>query len=113
MSVITALTKDTFAEKLSQHETVVVDFWAEWCQPCKNFAKVMEQLVGEYPNVFFAAVDIEKETELAADFQIVSVPFVMVVRHKTVVYAEAGLLAMANLKELIDKALALSPEDIK
>ncbi len=112
MSQFKQLTGASFAKTLNEHDCVVVDFWAEWCQPCKNFEKVMEQAAAEYSQVVFAQVDIDKEPELAADFQIVSVPFVMIVRYQTIVYAEAGLLSLGSLKELIDGALKLTAEEI-
>lgn len=113
MGELMVLTMRNFSQTLQQHEMVVVDFWAEWCGPCKNFTQIMQQLAGEYPQVLFTQVDIDKETELAKDFQIMSVPFVMIVRHQTVVYAEAGLLSVGALKQLIDDALALKPDDVK
>lgn len=113
MSQFKQLNAASFAKTLGEHDCVVVDFWADWCQPCKNFEKILEQAAAEYAQVVFAQVDIDKEPELAADFQIVSVPFVMIVRHQTIVYAEAGLLSLGSLKELIDGALNLTSEEIQ
>lgn len=109
---IQALTEAEFDQTLAQHDTVVIDFWAKWCGPCQAFKEVMEIVAQRYPNVYFAAVDIDQEKQLADDFDIRSVPFVMIARYQTVVYAEAGLLAESNLVELIEQALALTKDKL-
>ena len=99
-----ALTTETFSEILSKNQLAVVDFWAEWCEPCKIFTKVVESLIPTYPEVVFGSVDIEREEELADDFHIVSVPTVMIIKNQVVVYADSGSMSASTLAELIDQA---------
>ena len=101
---IKELTSNNFDQTLETHNLLVIDFWAEWCGPCKAFGKIMSTVSNEYPDVTFASVNIENEKSLAEEFAVRSVPFVMIVRNRTVVYAESGLLSAASLRELLDQA---------
>jgi thioredoxin 1 len=104
---IKELTAQNFDQALDSHHLLVIDFWAEWCGPCKMFGKIMSDVAAEYKDVTFASVNIENEKTLAEEFAVRSVPFVMIVRNRTVVYAESGLLSAASLRELLDQALKL------
>lgn len=106
MNVI-ELTDRTFSKVAEQHPLLVVDFWAEWCAPCKSFAKVIEQLSPQYEDVVFGSVDIDREKNLAKDFAIRSVPTIMILKHQVVVYADSGALTESVLIELIEQAKAL------
>lgn len=104
---VVALTEQSFDHTLGEHELVVLDFWAEWCGPCKSFSKVIEQVAPQYPEVLFASIDIDAQPGLAADFKITSVPTVMILKKRVVVYADSGALPAGALKELIDQAKVL------
>ena len=101
------LTTDNFDQMLSSHGMLVVDFWAEWCGPCRAFGKVMVEAAELYSDVTFASVNVEIEKELAEEFAVRSIPFVMIIRDRTVVYAESGALSLPALKDLIDQAKKL------
>jgi thioredoxin 1 len=101
------LTDKTFSEVVAKNEIVVVDFWAQWCEPCKSFAKVMEKLAEKYPDIIFASVDIDQEKELTRDFKIISVPSIMILKKQVVIFADSGALPATALSELIDKAKEL------
>lgn len=107
------LTSENFDEITSQHDLLVIDFWANWCSPCKVFADVMAAVSKQYPQFSFASVDIESEKALADEFAIRSVPFVMIMRSRVVVYADAGLLSEKALSELLDQALSLDEAELK
>ena len=107
------LNQDNFEKMLSQNGVLVIDFGAQWCAPCQSFAKVLEVAEQEYPAVVFAVVDIEKQTALAEYFEIRSVPALMILRDEVLIYAESGALTLSNLKELIDQAIALAPEQLE
>lgn len=106
------LTKDTFEPTLETSDMVLVDFWASWCGPCRMFAPVYERVSQRHPGVVFAKVDTEAEPELAAAFQISSIPTLMIVRDKVVVYAQPGALPEQALEDLITQAQALDMERV-
>ena len=103
MAVINA-TDANLDELIDQKELVVIDFWAPWCGPCKGFSKVCEELADEHEDVQFLAINIEDQKQLAAEFQVQSVPWVMLLRKRVALYADSGALTKSSLAELIDKA---------
>ena len=107
MSAVQSLTTQNFDEIIQSQPIVVVDFWAQWCSPCRVFGETMAEVAKHYPDVLFASVNVETEKELAEEFAVRSIPFVMVIHNQTVVYAESGVLSVQGLSELIDQARAL------
>ena len=89
---------------LEQPEIVFVDFWATWCAPCRQFAPVYARVAQKHQNVVFAAIDIEKETVLAEEFQIRSIPHLMVFKHGIAIYSESGSVPESTLNELVQQA---------
>jgi thioredoxin 1 len=109
----TDLTAETFADTIAEHDIVLVDFWAEWCGPCKQFAPVYEQASAAHPDVVFAKVDTEQELDLARSFQIQSIPTLMAFREKILVFSQPGALPPEALDELIGKVRALDMDDLR
>jgi len=101
------ITADTFEETIEKNDIVVVDFWAEWCGPCKSFAPIYEEVSNDYDDVVFGKIDTEAEQELGAHFQIRSIPTLMIFREQIVLYSEAGMLNNSQLKEVITKVQEL------
>lgn len=106
------LTADDFRETIDENEIVLVDFWADWCGPCKMFAPIYEEAAGEHEDVVFGKVDTEQQQELAAAFQIRSIPTLMAFRENVLVFNQAGALPKESLMDLIDQIKALDMEDV-
>jgi thioredoxin len=101
------LTTDNFDKTVAQSDTVVVDFWAPWCAPCRFFSPVFEAASDKHPGVVFGKVNTEEEPELAGMFGIRSIPTLMILREKVILYSEAGALPANALEDIVTKAQAL------
>jgi len=101
------LNKTNFEDVVTQSDMVIVDFWASWCGPCKSFAPVFEAASEQHPDIVFGKVNSDDEQELAAAFGIRSIPHVMLLREKVVLFAQAGALPAEGLESVIRQARAL------
>jgi thioredoxin len=97
------LTKDNFEEVVTGNDTVIVDFWAAWCGPCRAFAPTFEKASEQHADIVFAKVNTEEQQELAAAFNIRSIPTLMVFREQVMLYSEAGALPPPGFAQLIDQ----------
>ncbi|MFJ9539094.1 thioredoxin [Streptomyces sp. NPDC101225] len=106
------LTKDNFEETVTGSEIVLIDFWAAWCGPCRMFGPVYEKAAQRHPDIVFGKVDTEAQPELAGAFQISSIPTLMAVRDRTVLYSQPGALPPQALEELIGKIRAVDMDEV-
>ncbi|GFZ78213.1 thioredoxin family protein [Nesterenkonia alkaliphila] len=97
----TELTTEAFQQTLEDSEILFIDFWAEWCGPCKQFGPVYEQVSEEHPEITFAKVDTEAERELAAAAKISSIPTLMAFREKVLVFSQPGALNAEQLTQVV------------
>ena len=98
------LTKENFEEVITNNDMVVVDYWAEWCGPCKSFGPIFEKVSEDFPDAVFAKVDTQNEQEIAAMFQIRSIPTLMIFRENVIVFSQAGAVPEGALRDVVTKA---------
>lgn len=112
MSTVT-LTNDNFEETITSNETVLVDFWAAWCGPCRMFAPIYEKASEKYTDIVFGKVDTEAEQELAAKAGITSIPTLMIFRDSILVFSQPGALPTEALEDLITQVNALDMDEVR
>ncbi len=107
------LTEDSFNSTVENNPFVIIDFWAPWCGPCRNFAPVYEAASEKYPDIVFAKVNTEEEQGIAAAFGIRSIPTLMVFRDQIVLYGQPGALPAGQFEQLIEQARALDMDKVR
>jgi thioredoxin len=113
MSKTVELTNDNLNEIIDNNPIVIVDFWAEWCGPCKSFGPTFEAAAEANDDVVFAKVNTEEQQELGGMFQIRSIPTLMVFKEQVVVFSQAGALPASALDELITNAKELDMDMVR
>jgi thioredoxin 1 len=107
------LTKDTFEQTVVDNDIVLVDFWAAWCGPCRQFAPTFEQASETHPDVVFGKVDTEAQQELAGMANITSIPTLMAFRDKILVFSQPGALPAPALEQVITAVKELDMDDVR
>lgn len=106
------VTEQNFNE-VTRQGTVVLDFWAAWCGPCRRFAPVFEEASGRHPGIVFGKIDTEAQPALAASFNIRSIPTLMVIREGVLLFAQPGSLPAELLDELLTKVSEVDMDDVR
>lgn len=107
------LTKENFDEMVARHEMLILDFWAEWCGPCKSFGPIFSQVSEQYPDILFGKINTEEQPELAQDFRVRSIPLVVVLRQNIAVFSQPGMLPASALVDIIEQAKALDMDEVR
>ncbi|MBD8078014.1 thioredoxin [Cellulosimicrobium arenosum] len=107
------LTESTFEQTIKDNDIVLVDFWADWCGPCKMFAPVFEASSDEHPDVVHGKIDTEAERGLAAAANITSIPTLMAFREGVLVFSQPGALPAPQLAKVVDAVKELDMDDVR
>jgi len=107
------LTAANFEEKVSESAITIIDFWAPWCGPCKAFGPTYEEVSKLHPDVVFAKVNTEAEQQLGAQFNIRSIPTLMVIRDNIVIFSQAGALGKSAFEDLVKQIKEVDMDEVR
>jgi len=107
-----ALNAENFEKIIAENEIVIIDFWATWCGPCKQYGPIFERVSGNTPGVTFAKINTDEQQQLAAQFHIRSIPTTVVMKEQVIVFQQEGVLFQDKLTEIVKKAQALDMEKV-
>lgn len=110
---VLSLTKNNFDQTIETSEIAIIDFWAPWCGPCRSFAPIFEKASDNHTDVVFGKINTEEEQELAAAFQIRSIPTIMLLRDQIMLYAQPGMLSAAQLEDMLSKVKELDMDKVR
>ncbi|MCG5516827.1 MULTISPECIES: co-chaperone YbbN [unclassified Ectothiorhodospira] len=107
------ITQDRLEAAIRDSGTLILDFWAPWCAPCRAFAPIFEEASEQFPDVVFGKVNTEEEQQLAALFQIRSIPTLMIFREQIIVFNQPGMLSASQLNEVLEKVAVLDMDEVR
>lgn len=108
-----ALTEENFEKTIAENGIVIIDFWAEWCGPCKQYGPTFERASENIPEIMFAKVNTDEQPGLAAQFRIRSIPTTVIMKEQIIVFQQEGVLFMENLVKILKKAKTLDMDSVR
>jgi thioredoxin 1 len=105
--------KQNFKEVVERDGIVLIDWWAPWCGPCRVFGPTYEKVAQKHPDITFGKVNTEAQPDLAGAFEIRSIPTLMILRDKVLLFSQPGALPEAALEDLIRQVRALDMEKVR
>jgi len=112
MALIT-LTEGNLEQTIQDNEIVIIDFWAQWCGPCKSFGPIFEKIAQEYPEITFAKLDTEEEQAVAGHFQIRSIPTTIIFKEQIGVFQQPGVLPEEAFLDIIKQVQELDMDKVR
>ena len=107
------ITEPIFAETIEKNELVILDFWAEWCGPCRAYGPVYEKVSEEFPDVIFGKIDTEAQPELGRLFNIRSIPTTIAFKQEIGVFMQPGALPENALRDLVNMLIELNMDEVR
>lgn len=107
------VTSQNIDEILDSHQIVILDFWASWCGPCKSFGPIFDSVAKKNPDIFFGKVNTETELDLGSDFQIQSIPTLIILKDRTIVLDQSGSIPEYLLTKIVGEARALDVSSLE
>jgi len=107
------LTKENYDKTVQDNEIVVIDFWSQWCTPCKQYGPIFEKVSEKYPEITFAKLHTEEETKISDYFFVQNLPTTVLMKEKTVIFKTPGLLSEEELVDLIEQTKATDMEKFR
>ncbi|MEK2643809.1 thioredoxin [Bdellovibrio sp. BCCA] len=107
------LTKENIQETIEKNQLVIIDFWATWCGPCRRFAPIFEQTALKHPGVVFAKLDTDAQPEVAANFEIKSIPTIAVIKEGDIIFMQPGALPEEVFEQVVEKAKEVDMAEVR
>ncbi|KTC67877.1 thioredoxin [Legionella birminghamensis] len=110
--MLKSVNEEQLDDLINQKELFLIDFWAPWCAPCKEFGRIYEALAEQNPEINFVKINIEEEPGIAEAFQIRSIPHLMIIKEGIAIYSDSGSMPASTLTELLQQAKAIDVAEI-